>query len=490
MRLQRRPAGASPRPRPRAKVPPISFARSRCVAAPAAARPGRGSVPVSGPSSPPGRVRPERSEGATLGSGFSAILVGVTEQAATQLQLGGDQPAERSLGSAGVTRVAVAPQLLEWARARSGIDEPNWTKWFPRYDEWLTGERAPTFRQLDEFARRTLTPIGYFFLDEPPNLTVPINDFRTIGDRSVSQAASASLLYTLYRCQARQEWYREHQLLNAESPMAFIGTATTETSPKQVADEMRKRLNWGSESRKGSSDGSTALASLRESAEAIGVLVMISAIVGSNNRRKLDPEEFRGFALSDPYAPLVFVNGADSKYAQIFTLAHELAHLWLGSSALSDHNPVSTYNFSVERWCNQVAAELLVPEFEFAAAYNKSVGVRAQLRPLARQFRVSTQVILVRAREIGVLKWDEYLAEFEQERQLVRQRIEGDQPVTDSGLGGDYYNTKPVQVSKRFARELIASTLEGRTLYTEAFYLLDVKKTATFMRLGEKLGVI
>lgn len=46
-----------------------------------------------------------------------------------------------------------------------------------------------------------------------------------------------------------------------------------------------------------------------------------------------------------------------------------------------------------------------------------------------------------------------------------------------------------MQVGNRFARELIASTVEGRTPYTEAFRLLGVKKTSTFEGLGEQLGV-
>ncbi len=380
-------------------------------------------------------------------------------------------------------RVEVRPQLLEWARARSGIDAETWAGRFQRYDDWLTGRHVPTLKQLKEFARKTYTPIGFLFLDEPPLEEVPIPDFRTTGNRPKPEAVSGDLLDTLYACQSRQEWYRDNQLMNGEEPLAFVGTATTATAPSEAAGVMRDLLDWGSEARERLRGPDAALTRLRENAESIGVLVMISGIVGSNTHRKLDPEEFRGFALSDPYAPLVFVNGADSKAAQVFTLAHELAHLWLGSTALSDAEATSARQFEDERWCNQVAAELLVPLDEFMSVFDAGAGVRPQLRSLAERFSVSTQVILGRMREAGALTWDQYLRELDAERRRIAE------VVPKSGSGGDYYNTKAVQVSKRFASEVIASTLEGQTSYTEAFYLLGVKNSATFFALRRHLGV-
>ena len=124
---------------------------------------------------------------------------------------------------------------------------------------------------------------------------------------------------------------------------------------------MRDALGWTGEVREELGSWQEALAQLRERAEDVGVLVTISGIVGSNTHRRLDPNEFRGFALVDDYAPLVFVNGADAKSAQVFTLAHELAHLWLGATGLSDAEAESGREFAEERWCNAVAAGLLVP---------------------------------------------------------------------------------------------------------------------------------
>lgn len=384
-------------------------------------------------------------------------------------------------------RVAVRPSVLEWARARSGIGDDVWEQRFPRYETWLAGEAAPTLKQLEDFARKTHTPVGFFFLEEPPIETVPIPDFRTVTDRPITAsgaATSADLLDVIYACERRQEWYRDNQILEGEPALPIVGAASTTDAVDEVANQMRAVLAWTTESRAACRTPDAALTWLRERAEAAGVLVMISGIVGSNTHRTLDPQEFRGFALVDRVAAVVFVNGADSKAAQVFTLAHELAHLWLGETALSDLDPQSIRTNSVERWCNQVAAELLVPMVEFRERFDRGGDVRAQLGTLAEHFRVSTQVILGRIREAGALTWDEYLTELDVERQRVAAFL------ADRGGGGNYYNTKPVQVSRRFASALIASAKEGRTPYTRAFRLLDVKKESTFDGLAEHLGVV
>lgn len=166
--------------------------------------------------------------------------------------------------------VDVSPSLLLWARARSGIDDEVWEKRFPRYEAWLSGTKRPTFKQVEGFARKTHTPVGYFFLDEPPVEGVPIPDFRTVGDRPVS--ATADLLDTVYTCQARQEWYRDHQLLNSEQPLAFVASATVASSPERTVEEMRRVLNWTAETRRKCTSSELTLTRLRENAEESGVL--------------------------------------------------------------------------------------------------------------------------------------------------------------------------------------------------------------------------
>jgi IrrE N-terminal-like domain len=239
-----------------------------------------------------------------------------------------------------VNRVTVKPDLLRWARERAGRSVESLAVKFPMLERWERGEVKPTLKQIEQFAKATLVPVGYLFLREPPVERVPIPDLRTIGDWEVDHP-SPDLLETIYLCQRRQAWYRDYARSIGDDPRPFVGSVALDSSIEDVAATMRSALGFDLGARRECPTWTEALRRFIEQADALGILVMVSGVVGSNNHRKLDPEEFRGFALADDLAPLVFINGADTKAAQMFTLAHELAHLWLGESALSDVAPAS-----------------------------------------------------------------------------------------------------------------------------------------------------
>jgi Zn-dependent peptidase ImmA (M78 family) len=377
-------------------------------------------------------------------------------------------------------RVAVAPALFTWARERAGRDGMALATRFPHLDAWESGARQPTLRQLQQYAQATYAPIGYFFLPAPPQETLPIPDFRTLG-RGLPRVG-ANLLDVVYACQSRQAWYRDEALLNGDSPLPFVGSAQLGSDASAVARRLRETLAFSVAQRAACPTWAEALRLFITQAEQAGVMVMVSGVVMNNNTRHLDPREFRGFALADELAPLVFINGADSKAAQMFTLAHELAHLWLGHSAVSNAPPSEAADHATEDWCNRVAAELLVPMAEFTTALQPGEALADSLQRLARHFKVSTLVVLRRLFDAGRLDraafWQAYRAEEQRLAQLAARNTGG----------GDFYRTTVARVSRRFARALVASTLEGRTLYRDAFRMLGIAKPGTFNELGRSLG--
>lgn len=385
-----------------------------------------------------------------------------------------------------MTRVQVRPELLHWASDRAGKSIDALAQRFHALERWLTGETDPTVKQLEDFAKATRTPFGFFFLERPPVEDTPIPDFRTVGSERVERL-SPDLLDTIYLCQQRQDWYRQSSLLQGEEPLEFIGSATTDSQVVSTATEIRTTIGFDLDARKEARTYEDALRLMLDAADHAGILVMVSGVVGQNTHRVLDTGEFRGFVLSDNLAPLIFINGADTKSGQMFTLAHELAHLWIGASGLFDSTPASAppLHSGSEKWCNAVAAEVLVPLEDFRRLYQRTSETDDEMRRLGRHYKVSTLVILRRMFDAGGLDRGTFQKAFEKELKrlkaaLAKQREKG---------GGNYYATTSARVSERFARAVLAATWEGRSTFTEAFRLLGCRNVSTLERLGDRLGM-
>lgn len=259
--------------------------------------------------------------------------------------------------------VTVKPELIRWAVDRSRLSADELVEKFPKLEAWKTGEKQPTFRQLENFAKTTMTPFGFLFLEQPPEETLSIPDFRTVGDTPIDRP-SPNLIDTIHTMQRRQAWMRELLIEEGHDQLAFVGSAGGADNFKSLAQQIRQELDLVPDWAEPLATWEDALKTLRSAIERIGILVFSNSVVGLNNHRPLDPEEFRGFVLCDPYAPVVFVNSADSKSAQMFSLAHEMAHVWLGSDGLFNLVKMMPSNAETERFCNRVAAEFLIPGYK------------------------------------------------------------------------------------------------------------------------------
>lgn len=374
-------------------------------------------------------------------------------------------------------RVDISPSTLQWAMERADKQVEDLSQDLQkRVPAWLRRERKPTLKQLEAFARAVHVPFGYLFLSTPPaEAPVEIPDFRT--QRGVQRTElSLELRETLLAAERRQEWYREYLLEQDVEPLVFVGSAKLSDNPNQVAASMRRRFRMTATERaeidvQYKEDYRNALVSRFEEQ---GILVCIDGYVGTNTKRGLDLQEFRGFVLSDEYAPLILVNGKDWPAAQLFTLAHECAHLYLGQDALLDLTPfqsASTLEHSkVERWCNQVAAEFLVPLEELPKRVEQRAAMGEVVR-LSREFRVSRLVMTQRLCERGAIEKSVC-------NELYRSQIKEYENWADNETGGgNSYRTRLRKVGQRFARAVLQSAGRSGLPYTEAFRLLNVKNT-------------
>lgn len=376
-------------------------------------------------------------------------------------------------------RVKVAPKVISWAVAYSRREEYLRNK-YPKLADWESGTVQPTYKQLRNFAKDSRVPIGYLYLPRPPTIETDVPDMRTVDNEPIGDP-SPDLIDSIFACRRRQDWFVEYAKSNGLVELQFVGSFRVTDAAENAAEDMRRVIGFGSEQRR-SITRQEYRKSLVEAAESAGVLVMISGVVGNNTARTLDTTEFRGFALSDPWAPVIFVNSTDSLGAQIFTLAHELAHIWLGESAISAPDTSASPTHESELWCNTAAAEFLVPLQELRRVLGTSDPIQS-LGQLGQHFKVSDQVILRRLDEAQAI--DRWTFQTEYSRAVVRAQ-ESDK---GSSAGGNFYANVLTRVSRRFAERLYWETKSGATLCRDAYRLLGIKGGEQLDELGERMGI-
>ncbi len=379
--------------------------------------------------------------------------------------------------------LTLEPQIIRWARERGGLDASALAKKLgvkpERFAEWEQSGQLP-YKKAELLAAKTYTPFGHLFLKTPPEDKLPIPDFRTLRDAPVRRP-SPDLLETVLLMQRRQAWMREFLIEEGEPALGFVGSVTLSSRAEAVAREMRRVLSFGDAWAAQERTWTDALMHLRQKMEEAGVLTVINGVVGNNNRRKLHPDEFRGFALCDAHAPLIFVNGSDFKAAQMFTLVHEFAHLWIGKDGVSNFEALQPLPNAVEKWCNAVAAEFLVPARELQEVWSQAQRAEEPYQYVARRFKVSTLVAARRVLDLGLASRTEFFSFWNAYQEDERRRQK------QKPSGGNFWATQNVRVGPRFGAAVVKSAREGRLLYRDAYNLTGLSG-GTFDRFAEKLG--
>lgn len=368
-------------------------------------------------------------------------------------------------------RVPVNPAVVEWATSRSQ-DPAALLENDKDIQKWIDGDKQPTWVQLKKFAKTVGTPVGFFLLDEIPVRPLPIVDFR-VGYKNEHTEPSPELWDVLDICMNRQEWYREYAIEFGLEADDFVGRAA-EWDVQSTASDMRRELDFEVGNRKGTRN--EIRKHLTEAFEALGGLPVFNSMVNDNVHRPLDPEEFRGFSLVDPIAPLVFVNSAQTLNGQIFTFAHELAHIWRGEGGLGNSTEGSVSQSRIEQWCNSVANEFLVPTEHLKDHFSQSdhYPESSILDKLAQVYHCGTLVVLTALRRANLVPQEGF--EFAYRTEL--ERLGSYQK--DRGGGGDIRRVRKYRIGENFALAVANELSTGRLTPTYAKSLTGVSTLESF----------
>lgn len=361
------------------------------------------------------------------------------------------------------SEVNIEASMLTWAIARAGYELLEFTEKMPKVADWISGVKNPTLKQLERFSKKVHIPFGYLFLPEPPKEELPIPFFRTNGNNL--DKVSINVYDTILLLQQRQNWLKDYLLDNEFNQLNFVGSHNNKFDVNAIVNDIRAVLqldeNWAGQYK----TWQDALNHLVEVIEDKGIITVFNGVVENNTSRSIEVDECRGFVLVDKMAPFMFINNGDSKAAQMFTIVHELAHIWTGHSAGFDFRKLQPAANPIETLCDKVAAEFLVPELAFNNIWRNTPLINR----VARHFKVSEIVIARRALDTGKISKSGFFAFYQEykDREFIKKQ--------NQGSGGDFYATARKRLSFTYAAHVNNAVKSGQLLHRDAYKLTSMK---------------
>ncbi|MGC4242266.1 MAG: ImmA/IrrE family metallo-endopeptidase [Herbaspirillum sp.] len=355
-------------------------------------------------------------------------------------------------------------ETLEWAASQVGSSLGELAQKISSKKAEVIERGELTAPQALKFSQAAGIPFGYLFLDRPPEpRKQPLADFRT---SAVSTPLSRDFFDVFDDIQFKQAWYRDYLQGEHAAPLAFVGRyAKSKANAATIAGNMRETLQLTDTQIQAQRTSQDLFNLIARHAEEAGVLIFHNGIVGNNTRRVLSVSEFRGFVVSDKFAPVIFINGADAPAATVFTLAHELAHLWIGESVISDVAAASDHR--QEKFCNQIAAEFLLPERTFIPAWSELNGEEMErIDRLRKHFKLSRFVVARRALDLRLISLDTH-------DEIYRLTLAAAKKKKMDGGGGDFYATLPIRNSRKLTTLVSSLAASGRLGLRDAGNLLN-----------------
>lgn len=352
---------------------------------------------------------------------------------------------------------------IKWAIQRAGAELEELLLSFPKLSEWINEESDPTVKQLEKLTKKLHVPFGYMFSDDLPEENITFPFFRS-GKQS-SEKVSLNVYHTIQILKDRQVWLTEYMKESGYEKLPFVGKFNKETDYLTIVNDIRNTLkllqNWASKHQ----TWERTLDFITYKIEEAGIIVTFNGVVENNTRRKINVDECRGFVLVDELAPFLYINSADTKAAQMFTLIHELAHIWIGESAGFDLNNMLPADDPVELLCDKIAAEFLVPGELLIKVFQRE----QRIPTLSRQFKVSPIVIGRRLLDLGLMDKNAFFSFYNEYIDFINKKKE------NQGSGGNFYATAKKRISLRFANYINNAVNENKLLYREAYKLTSLK---------------
>ena len=378
----------------------------------------------------------------------------------------------------------VSHEILSWARETAGlslseavhklgIGDARGVSAVDRLAAIEAGEVEPSRPLLLKMAQHYRRPLVTFYMSAPPRKGDRGEDFRNVPDRHTHSEALVDALVRDIR--ARQNMVRSVLVDEEEAtPLPFIGSMKMGDGVGAVLASLRQIIQIDLSEFRAQASPESAFALLRSRVEAAGVFVLLMGNLGSHHTA-IDVEAFRGFALADDVAPFVVLNDQDAKSAWSFTLIHELAHLWLGTTGVSG----VFADAQIEKFCNDVAGSFLLPANELplvgvdlntdVETAGRRIGEFAEQRHLSRSMVAYS---LLRAGSLTDDTWStltgRFRAQWRQSRDARREREK-------DGTGPSYYIVRRHRLGSALLHFVSRNMSDGALTPTKASQVLGVK---------------
>jgi len=373
----------------------------------------------------------------------------------------------------------INPEVLQWARKTAKMTvEAAAAKVnvkVERYISWELGENYPTIRQAQKLAHDFKRPFALFFFPRVPRDFQPLNDFRKAGSTELRTGS----VFIIREIQQKQAWISELNQESGEKPLSFVGKFSLQENPEEVAADILKTLSVDPSFYP---SGNNVIKEWIMAAEAQGIFVSRTSFIHS--RLKLDSQELQGFAIADAYAPFVFVNSDDWAAPQLFTLVHELAHLWIAETGISNDiepDKLDRNKFHpVELFCNQVAAAALMPRLVVKEVVEAGLDFTyQQVISASKKLGVSSLALLVRFYHLGLLSLSQYTSLKKQAefgfQEFLKKEDERKTKQKERKGGPDPYLLKQNKNSRLFTQTVLDAFRGGIIEPTHASNLLNVQ---------------